>query len=290
MSQATNKFSVQRILVPLDASSHSLSALEAAIELAANFNAELIGLFVEDTNLLRLAESPFAQEISFFTPVFRQMERKHLEFQLQVQAEQMRKLLASKADSAGVPWKFRISRGGVTTEVLAESTQADLTILGKVGWSLAGTAHVGSTVQTVIAQSRCLTMIFQHGIRLEFPVLILFTGSTLSQKALEIAAGIQKLRRGSLKVIILAEGKENYKKYQDLVKKVLENYNLKAECRAITSAGILELHRILSLEGRGPLVLPCEGPYFNGNNLQEVINNVHNPVLLVKESVIQQDK
>ncbi len=287
MSQVTNKFSVQRILVPLDASSHSLSALEAAIELASNFNAELIGLFVEDTNLLRLAESPFAQEISLFTPVFRQMERKHLELQLQVQAEQMRKLLASKADSAGVPWKFRVSRGGVTTEVLAESTQADLTILGKVGWSLAGTTHVGSTVQTVISQSQCLTMIFQHGIRLEFPVLVLFTGSALSQKVLEIAAGIQKLRRGALKVLILADTKETYIKYQDLVKKVLENYDLEAECRVITSAGIFELHSILSLEGRGPLVLPCEDPYFKGTNLQELINYVHNPVLLVKESVIQ---
>ena len=43
---------IRRILVALDASPHSLAALEAASELADALKAELVGIFVEDVNLL----------------------------------------------------------------------------------------------------------------------------------------------------------------------------------------------------------------------------------------------
>ncbi|MGB7837261.1 MAG: universal stress protein, partial [Terrimicrobiaceae bacterium] len=56
---------IRRILVALDASAHSRAALEAACELALGLDAELSGLFVEDINLLRLAQLPFASEISY---------------------------------------------------------------------------------------------------------------------------------------------------------------------------------------------------------------------------------
>ncbi|MBK7177644.1 MAG: universal stress protein [Chloroflexi bacterium] len=59
---------IQRILVALDASPHSLAALEAAIDLAERLDAELQGLFVEDINLLRLAQLPFARELRYPLP------------------------------------------------------------------------------------------------------------------------------------------------------------------------------------------------------------------------------
>ena len=48
-----DQLSIRRILVALDASPASLSAMQNAVELAARLGAELIGLFVEDINLLR---------------------------------------------------------------------------------------------------------------------------------------------------------------------------------------------------------------------------------------------
>ena len=55
----------RRIVVALDASSHSHAALAAAVALAGRLQAELQGIFVEDVNLLRLAELPFAREVRF---------------------------------------------------------------------------------------------------------------------------------------------------------------------------------------------------------------------------------
>ena len=51
-----------RILVALDASPRSLAALSTAGALAAELDAELSGLFVEDINLQRLLALPFARE------------------------------------------------------------------------------------------------------------------------------------------------------------------------------------------------------------------------------------
>ena len=56
---------IRRILVAVDASTHSLAALEAASVLAEVLNAELVGIFVEDINLLRLAGLPFAREVRY---------------------------------------------------------------------------------------------------------------------------------------------------------------------------------------------------------------------------------
>ena len=58
---------VRRILVAVDASHHSIAALEAAVELATRFQAELLGLYVEDINLLRLAQLPFGREVGTFS-------------------------------------------------------------------------------------------------------------------------------------------------------------------------------------------------------------------------------
>jgi len=47
-----------RILVALDATEDSLTSLDLATRLAAKLRAELEGLFVEDINLLRMADLP----------------------------------------------------------------------------------------------------------------------------------------------------------------------------------------------------------------------------------------
>ena len=65
MSEPATEFVVRRILVALDASTQSLAALRTAVTLAAELGAELEGLFVEDTNLMRMAMLPVARRVLF---------------------------------------------------------------------------------------------------------------------------------------------------------------------------------------------------------------------------------
>ncbi|HWP84365.1 MAG TPA: universal stress protein, partial [Terriglobia bacterium] len=121
---------IRRILVALDASAHSLAALEEAASLAEAMEAELVGLFVEDTNLLRLASLPFARQLSYPSGAAEPLSGERLERELKVRAERARKALEAAAARRRRPWTFRAVRGQVVREILAAAMQADLILAG----------------------------------------------------------------------------------------------------------------------------------------------------------------
>ena len=107
-SEGTAAPAIRRILVALDASTHSLAALETAAGLAARLEAELVGLFVEDINLLRAAELPFARETSFYSSSLRPLERGELEQGVNIVDLLVRaKLCSSKGEARRL-----VSQGG----------------------------------------------------------------------------------------------------------------------------------------------------------------------------------
>ena len=135
MSTRNHEFAVHHVLVALDASTHSLAALRVAAELAAEAKAELVGLFVEDIRLLRLAKSPRAREVLYPASQTRPLNSATMEERFQAQAEQARRAMASQASHAQLRWSFRVVRGEVTAEVLAAASDADVLVMGKTGWS-----------------------------------------------------------------------------------------------------------------------------------------------------------
>ncbi|NIV32483.1 MAG: universal stress protein, partial [Anaerolineae bacterium] len=130
MSKEQHALTIRRILVALDASPHSLAALEAAVDLAARFEAELAGLFVEDENLLRLADLPFVSEIGVFTATRRRVDGGEMERQIRVQGRRVREIFTVRTRRAQVTWSFRVVRGTVLSEVLSAASEADVLVLG----------------------------------------------------------------------------------------------------------------------------------------------------------------
>ena len=90
----------RRILVALDASQESMDALSTAAQMARRLHAELIGLFVEDENLLKLVQHPFAREVNLLTSVGRSLDTATLERDLKMQAALARRGLERVAADA----------------------------------------------------------------------------------------------------------------------------------------------------------------------------------------------
>src|SRR5690606_31783004 len=188
MSRSTgdeDKERIRRILVALDASPSSLAALQAAADLAAANDAELYGIYVEDVNLLRLADLPLVRQQSLFFSGGRSISRQQLERELRIQARQARRALEDAARRRRLRWTFRTAQGIISVELLAAASEADLIILGKAGWSRR--RRLGSTARVVITQAPQRTLILQQGAHLGLPVGILYDGSPLARQAL--AAG-----------------------------------------------------------------------------------------------------
>ncbi len=112
-----------------------LIALEAAAELGRRLRTRLVGLYIEDLQLLRAAELPFVREIGSASGVARSLDRHDLEQEFQVQARRAQQALATAAEGAQLEWEFQVRRGPVVSELLASASAADLITLGATGWS-----------------------------------------------------------------------------------------------------------------------------------------------------------
>lgn len=273
---------IQRILVALDSSPASLAALEAAAELAASFGAELIGLFVEDINLLRLTNLSFTYEVGLFSTTRRQLDSQSLERQLRLQANQARQALALISERAQVNWSFRVARGVIAAELLAAALEADLVSLGRVGWSPLSRRRLGSTAQTILFQAPRLTLVLQPGHRLGLPLLVIYDGSAPAQKALAAAARLVHGRAGQLTVVVLAADRETAERLQTEAETQLQSQDLAARYVWQLDPDVRKLTALIQTEGCRMLVLPTDGSLLNQETILSLLQETECPVLVVR--------
>jgi nucleotide-binding universal stress UspA family protein len=270
---------IRRILVALDASPHSLAALDVAVDLAAQLGAEVEGLFVEDINLLNLADLPMARELVVYASHPRRLDRVRMAEQLHVQARMARKALEQLAEKAQVPWSFRVARGVIVAELLAAAEEMDLILLGRTGWS--NRRRVGSTTIAVATQAGRHTLIIRRGAHLGFPVGIVYDGSAHAQKALSMAVDLLRYQEGYLIVIIKAADFDAAHQLQAQISAWVRQRNLHAHFRWLVGEELTGLDSLIKEEGCGILVLPAELEVLQGDRLQPILDRVQCPVFLV---------
>jgi hypothetical protein len=113
-----------RIVIELAPGVPGPESLEAAAALADRVGAELIGLFIEDPDLLRFAALPFAHEIGHASAQRRRTDVEAIERSLRADADEAQRALASAAARTATRWSFRVARGLAVTELLAAALGA----------------------------------------------------------------------------------------------------------------------------------------------------------------------
>ena len=276
------KSSIKQILVALDGSQSSISALENGVKLAVRLNAELAGLFVEDINLLRATQLPFAQEISLFNSGNRRLEAFELERQLRVQADRVRRIMERTTHATKLSTRFRVVRGSVAEEILNAGKDADLLMLGKTGRSLPGFGRFGSTARNVVIRRPGMTLVWHiegSGTR---PVVLVYDGSESAGKALLVAFSLQEVQESGLIVYLVAESLEKGHELRLEVSDKLKELGARATFRTLVRPDFKNLSWMLRSENAGPVVLPCNQKRVSGEHLCSLLEEIANPVLLVK--------
>jgi nucleotide-binding universal stress UspA family protein len=128
--------SIERVVVPLDAASESLVAVETAARLAAHAKAPLHGIFVEDEELLHLASLPFTRQFTLGA-VAEPLTSEHVELHLRIAAERVRRELFLAAQRHGVTASFEIVRGA-SASALSGASERDLVVAGALTRPIAG--------------------------------------------------------------------------------------------------------------------------------------------------------
>lgn len=282
MSPEREEFTAQRILVALDDSAHGRAALEAAAELAGRLHAELLGVFVEDINLLRCAALPFAREVGFLSGMERALDIAGVERRLKAQALRLQQALAEAAERVRVQWSFRIMRGHVAVELLSALEAADLIILGKAAQSLGRQrVRLGSTARAVLAQASRTVVVLQHGMPLGRPVVAVYDGSPAAARALAVAARLAQADDKNLVVVITA-APEAGDRVQAQAESWLLAHGLRARYRYLPDAEALGLARAARAEDGRVLVLDGTNPMLQEEMLRTLLEATSCPVVLVR--------
>ena len=282
MNEHELELTIRRILVALDASRHSLAALEAASELADALKAELVGIFVEDVNLLRLAGLPFAREVGYLAGVDRPLDSPSMERELRIQAEQAKQTLAGVADRRQIRWSFRVVRGQVAAELLTAAREADLLALGRASWASTRRVRLGTTAREVAAQALRPVLLLQHGHAICQPMQLVYDGSPAARRALAAAAHMALITGGQLTVMVVADAPEAAQRLQEEIDERLQAQQIKGRYRQLVSPSAEELAHALYTAGGGTLIINAGNPLLGGEGLATLLDAIDCSVFLVR--------
>jgi nucleotide-binding universal stress UspA family protein len=275
------EFDIRRIVVALDASLRSLAALEAAADLAAQLHAELLGLFVEDIDLLRLAATPAAIHCVYPSASEQPTGVRQIESELHALAERARRELAGAAARAHVRWSFRTVRGHVPAEVLLAAAEADLLTLGEVGRSIAWRLGLGSTARAAIAGAHSSLLLVQKRVSRRLPVLAVYDRSAGATEVCRLAARLAESTSGRLTVLLVSPSGWREPAIEEEVARVLIGRKLRARFRWLESADKQALLRALQSEEGGVLVISGHSPYLDEETVEKVLRNTSHPLLIL---------
>ena len=244
--------SIRRILVALDASISGLSALEAAVALASRLEAELIGLFVEDADLLKLAALPFAREVGFPSARRRRLGSVEMERSLRAQASRAEAALIAAAERRSVRCSFRVVRGRVAEQVLEAATEVDLLALGRAqprAW------RAGSTARVIVGAVSCPVPLLSPGAPVRPPVAVVYDGSAESARALLLAQRLVQPESDALTIMVIAADTDDAQRLRKQAAGLLEGSGFTAGYVTVLdteASGIAQAARRLDV---GTLVL-----------------------------------
>jgi nucleotide-binding universal stress UspA family protein len=185
MSEVTTK--LQNILLPVDVSRDSLTALDIAFDLAAALGGEVTGLFIEDVKLLAAGSLPFAREVGSLSGISQPIGTSDIQNRFRAVAGKARDAVAKAGHRRKVRTSFRVTQGDVASEILTAATDADLLVLGKAGWSVGAFRKPGNTCLTILSQSRIPVLIVEEGVSLTPLILAVHDNSDAGRRALDFA-------------------------------------------------------------------------------------------------------
>jgi nucleotide-binding universal stress UspA family protein len=272
----------RRILVALDASPHSRAALDMAVQLAAELEAELEGLFIKDENLLRAAQLPFAEEVRTHSVSPKKLDDRRAERQLRYQAERAEAALQDTTEQAEVAYNFRVVEGQVTHELLRATEEVDLVAMGKTS-TQSSRRRLGTTSETLLTESSTPVLVLRRPTHRRQPILTYYDGSETAQSALRVAARLAT--RGAthpLKVFLPTTDGDETERLRAEVQEKYGDRVAQLQMRPLTKVERDRLATLARREGRGLFVMPGGCSPLSETSLQQFLYELDRPLLVVR--------
>ncbi len=272
----------RRILVALDASAYSLAALKAAVTLAAELEAEVVGLFVEDVNLLNMAGLPFTREIQLTSARDSHLTPQRMALSLRLRAARAQAAFQTAVAQAALQGSFSVIRGEVAQALLEAAAEADLLILGRVSQPLSRQRRLGSTAHTAAIHAPHSVMLMPCEQLLEGKpdhIAVVYDGSELSAAALQTAAN---LTAAVTTVIIVAQSAEATERLQTQAQRLFERQDTAVSFHISNTLTVDDLIQIIDMSGCDFLVLGGQPELLSADNTQQLLEQTDCTLMIVR--------
>jgi len=193
-----------RLLVAFDAAEDTERLFDIAAEMAQRMHADLMGLFVEDTDLLGLGDNPLIRTVSSFSGVSGAIRRGVIEQALRRQIAQTRIALEAAAQARHVQASFEVRRGRLAA-ALETVEETDFILVRRAAPNVQHTpisrrARIAAATRQVVTAARRPVIVLDMRWATSAPAfgrtVTFYDGSPETERALIAAAQIADRRRG----------------------------------------------------------------------------------------------
>lgn len=281
MSDSFEPICVGRILVSLDSSPHSYTALNAAVDLAQHYQAELIGVFVEDSTLLDLARMPFGQEVGGYTATVHEISHQKITHSIAIQSRSVVRTFHRIINQTMLQGSISVRRGKVLETIHKESETCDLLVVGKAGTNPVLRRRLGSTAQGLIEkQSKSLLLIEEEN-RLGYPLIAFFDDSPLGWTAMD--TGRDLLDPGETLVILMDDSNpEAFQKQHEKVSEWAKDNSINISIQGYKPHRFGRFLQIIDGVKTGLLILPHVDDPEKMEIIQRCLEETSLPVMLIQ--------
>lgn len=262
-----DKLKVRRVVAALDAAAVPVEVLDTAAVLATALHAELVGLYVEDERLLRVAGLPFAQEFGLATAHARQIDVVYVERALRSQAERLRRMVGALAGARGLAWSLDVVRGDALRSAVAYARTDDLLVIGRARYASGELGRASAAAPGGGARTR--------------PVAVLFDTTVQAVRALGLAVALARTARCEVAVLVPAAEPESFRALREDAGRVLERLGSTAATYVMLPDGsAAHVERATRELRAGVLVCPAGERSAAGMAVSRLLANVTCPIVM----------
>lgn len=278
---------IRTILIPLDGSSNSTTAVDYGIYIAPKLEATLAGLHVID---LYLIQGPMMTDISVTADVPPyDGYLGAVETSLKEKADLLLKNFEDRCRMAAIGCRTKKNIGKISDTIIEEAENADLILMAKKGehFHLKEGGLIGSVAEIVIRRSGKPVMVVPESFRVIESMGLAYDGSVPARKALDLSLKISEKAKWPMTVIIISADEAKAADLSAQVEQMAQEGL--ADCEVIISAG-READEILKFIREGSVELMVMGAYGHnrlrelllGSTTSQVIRKSPIPVLLIR--------
>lgn len=190
----------RRILVTLDSTRSSQSVLESAALLAKAMHFELVGLFVEDSDLMTLAALPFSREVRR-TGVIHDLDPDVLQKEVAAHAAAARALMRQVAVRHHLRWSFRSVRRSRRTGIDMASAAVDILCVSGRGSDRYHRAPMEDPVRMALERQAPVLVAGNMADRVDKPIAVIVDQADPDSECLDLAGRIAAEARMELVIL-----------------------------------------------------------------------------------------